>query len=267
MLSVDDFRLCEQVESDLAHIRNSWSGELSEHVIRRESPIIRRLLIDGDYSSAWRKLGFLRQPLVLAHDLEDMLGTIPKRYVRYAFPSPEQRSNPVGGDGHSIKMGIKDVVKGDLMIAVPPYANGQGAAFLVIPKADLEQVKSEDVSNEIAGKFQKSYLKPMWLTEFLDSAGAYVDGLRITRREVIDFVTNAMGGTHYDPEGRGSSKAARGMLKPLHVRWRGSSDVHAPWIEIMSIGNSVAWSTDARRLTTEFNCVSPPKDMPLGGEE
>jgi len=262
-LSIDGFRLCEQVANDLAHIRDSWSGELTEHVIRRDSPIIRRLLVDGDYSKAWRKLGLPRQPLVLAHDLEDMLGAIPKRYVRYAFPSPYERTRPVGRGNQSVTMASPGVSEGDHVFAVPAYMQGQGVAFVVIPKAELDGIKSE----EIGSQFQGSYLKPMWLTEFLDSTGAYVDGLQITRREIIDFVANAMGGAHYDPESGRSNKAARGLLKPLHVRWRGSSDVHAPWIEVMSIGQSVAWSTDAMRFSVEFERISPPENMPLSGRE
>ncbi|HJP97431.1 MAG TPA: hypothetical protein VJ862_02605 [Rhodanobacteraceae bacterium] len=104
--SIDDFRLCEQVAADLAHIRDAWSGELTEHVIRRESSVIRRLLVYGDFSKAWRNLGLPRQPLVSAHELEDWLGTIPTKYIRYAFPALNERIRPVGGNNQSIKMGI-----------------------------------------------------------------------------------------------------------------------------------------------------------------
>lgn len=263
-LEVDDFRLCEQVAQDLAHVRDAWSGDLSEQVIRRESPIIRRLLVDGDYSRAWRIIGLPRQPIVLAHNLDDMLGSFPKRYIRYAFPPPSEWTRPVGRGEQNVVMKNPGVSEGDLMIATPGYLEGQGIVFAVVPKAELDDNNPEEFAQRLGSHFQYCTVSPMWLTIYLDSAGACIDGQMVTRRQVIDFVANAMGGAHYDPSSNRQGKALpRTLLKPLHVKWRGATDVHAPWIEVMSIGQTVARSTDAMRFCSEFDDLTPPDNLPL----
>ena len=266
-LTIDDFRLCEQVAEDLRYIREAWSGELTEHVIRRESPVIRRLLVYGDYARAWRNLALPRQPLVLSHDLEEMLGDFPRRYVRYAFPPPSEWTRPIRGEKQAIVMANPGVSKGDLLLTVPGYAEGQGVVFGVVPNSELTGKDSQEVAQHLAGQLQHCNVRPIWLSEYLESTGAYVDGQRITRREVIDFVANAMGGTHYDPDSQRQKKKARALLKPLHVKWRGTNDVHAPWIEVMSIGQTVARSTDAMRYCAEFDATKPPEKMPLSDND
>lgn len=253
-LSDDNYRLCESISQDLEHIGRTWTDTISEQLIRRESPIIRRLLVHNDYSKAWRLLGLPGEPYVMGHDLDEVIGDVPIKYVQIAFPTPNERVK-IRHNGNVKIVFTPPPSKGDLMITGEAYTAYNGVFYMVIPKNEVQgDISPQD--NVAALTIKHSYPSPVKLSEYLKSSGAIINSKKIKRSEIIDFIVNAMGGAHYDPQSRNNKKVARALLKPMHVSWSGDqTTIHAPWIEFLSIGLSIAYSADARRFREEFQKV------------
>lgn len=84
------------------------------------------------------------------------------------------------------------------------------------------------------------------LSQFLASPGMVVNGEIIKRREVITYVANKLGGTHFDPTRRADERAyflLDDVLGDIRI-----ADRRAPYLELLSIGQAVAASSDAREL-------------------
>lgn len=56
------------VRDDLAYLRDHWDEPISEHALRRDSNVLRRLLVHGDLQKAWRADGQPMSPLVTVPD-------------------------------------------------------------------------------------------------------------------------------------------------------------------------------------------------------
>jgi hypothetical protein len=60
--------LVDIVQEDLAHLRDTWDDELTEGRLRRDSAVLRRLLVEGALGRAWRAAGHRGEPRVPFHD-------------------------------------------------------------------------------------------------------------------------------------------------------------------------------------------------------
>lgn len=64
-MGIDDIKI---VADDLQYLA-SWGPSISDGEIRRGSAVLRRLLVEDVYGSAWRAIGNHGQPKLLAVDL------------------------------------------------------------------------------------------------------------------------------------------------------------------------------------------------------
>ena len=69
------------VIEDLEHLRDGWGPDIKDPDIRRGSCVLRRLLVENIYSRAWRAAGLKRQPIVIAVDLDKIIGGETKSVV------------------------------------------------------------------------------------------------------------------------------------------------------------------------------------------
>jgi hypothetical protein len=69
---------------DLQHLCDRWSREATQDVLRQESSLLHRLLVEDHYGKAFRMLGFPREPRITAPDLVKMLGTLPITNIVFA---------------------------------------------------------------------------------------------------------------------------------------------------------------------------------------
>ena len=65
-MAIDDKHFVKIVAEDLNYLLNEWDQEISDDSLRRNSTVLRRLLVEGDYSNAWRMIGLEKEPKICA---------------------------------------------------------------------------------------------------------------------------------------------------------------------------------------------------------
>jgi hypothetical protein len=201
------------VIEDLEHFRDVWTGTLPDPDIRRGSATLRRLLVEGEYGTAWRALGRSREPTVPAPDLEAMLGSFDRAKVGCAL---------AGGALH-----------GGIVVAGLCVVQGGG---LPAPAQD-------------ACLFDRPYT----LSQYLASACAYVYGTSITRRDLIKYMANVKGGVHLasNSHARKRERELIARVGALEGRVNHHSK-DGLYVELLSIGQSLGKSPDCEALIADF---------------
>ena len=60
----DQKQLLNVVYSDLCYIRDEWDEVIEDDKLRRDSTVLRRLLVDGDLLRVWNITDFHEQPKI-----------------------------------------------------------------------------------------------------------------------------------------------------------------------------------------------------------
>lgn len=143
---------------DLEHLRSKWGDHIDDISLRHGSVLLRRLLIDGDFFKAWKKLNFAGHPYVVAPRVEYFLKKKVAENIKWIIAG--------GGQYKGVKAAFGILIKGERSPAVP---------------------KGIDPINH---KFS--------LGSFVNSTSIYVDRVCISRGEIIKYVANKLGGAHFD---------------------------------------------------------------------
>jgi hypothetical protein len=164
------------------------------------------LLIDGLLGQAWRAAGFQKQPVILAPRLEAYLEADTNSSIL----------NAMAGGGT-----YEDV---ECMFAIFQ----KGAELTPAPGPP-----------DVIGFY------PFKLSSYLESIGLVLAGRRIKRREVVKYVSNKLGGKHFDTR--------RSPGDPyVHLdRYGEAFDIggkKAIYFELLSIGQRVVRSPDVQEL-------------------
>lgn len=149
------------VQQDLDYLTKEWDQEVSDDSLRRSSPVLRRFLVEGQLLRAWRNIGFVGQPEVVALTLSKRLSVGSLNAVKFAS---------AGGAEYQGKC--------------------MGQTFL----SDEALAPSE--IQKIAGLGPPEVKQN--LTDFVNSPCVVVEGTTISRLELIKYVANKLGGAHYD---------------------------------------------------------------------
>jgi hypothetical protein len=88
---------------------------------------------------------------------------------------------------------------------------------------------------------------PFRLSQFLASPAIVVQGERLARRDVIKYVRNKLGGTHFDDK-RENGEEAYAMLDSVTKGKFEVLEKRAVYFELLSIGQAVAASPDTKTL-------------------
>lgn len=250
ILDREIYDLAKRVAEDLEHIRSTWSFEMPEAVLRRESVLLRRMLVEDEYARAWRAVGLSRQPMVRATSLDGFLGSVDRKYVAYAF-APLARRLTV--DMQQLTIKSPSPQEGDLLITAPGYNQGLGLVMILIPRAEADGKGAEALSQEVAGNLGG---KREWgtyaISDLLRSPAALISGTTINRREIIKYVANRLGGAH----GGGQRNPVEWQL--LDSQWGLLEHLNSCYLELLSIGLFFADSTDATRYIQEFSRIEEP---------
>jgi hypothetical protein len=83
------------------------------------------------------------------------------------------------------------------------------------------------------------------LSPFLASPAVVINGHVVKRRDVVKYVANKLGGAHLDSSRKSTEDTYRLLDSAVTVEIAGKSAVY---FELVSIGQAVARSEDARRL-------------------
>jgi len=203
------------VAEDLEFLRTEWHAEVHNADIRRGSAILRRLLIDDAYGTAWRSVGHGGEPRVIAVDLEQFMSRIPRDQIAMALATGV-RHRGVEYAGICVAKGLHD------------------------PSPELSPALS---AGGFPGEFEYR------LSAYLASPSAVVGRQTISRREVIKYVANVKGGVHLGARARRAELKLVARVAALERRF----DVEGTdglLLEILAIGQAIGRSADAGRLVS-----------------
>ena len=204
--------LLEIVAEDISYLQEEWGHAIGNHALRRGSTVLRSLLVQQQLHRAWNLAGFDGKLQITASSLKETLKIIPKEKIIFAA---------AGGAFY------KDVAI-------------RGA--LVIDKANLTE--SEISAIDSAGFPEETSV----LHEFVEAPCIVAEGQVISRRTLINYVANALGGAHYDPK-RDRKKTGKvfSLLDRAATKFE-FEDKNLVYFELLAIGQSIAKSRDVENL-------------------
>lgn len=207
------------VAKDLDYLRHEWNEGVDDDSLRRSSTVLRRLLVEGELLRAWRDLGMPKQPIVTAPSLEAWLGGIP--YDRVA------------------------------------WANAGGAKYRSVEVAGTLQVRGDLPTEWRQRSGQSDPERTMSLKRFVESPCIVVRGQLVTRRDVIKYVANKLGGAHPIDTKRDANNPQDKkylLLDSVHNVYT-VADKEAIYFELLSIGQCAVRAPDIRGFIDQVRDV------------
>lgn len=211
---LDHTDLLATVREDLIFISETFHHSMDEGSLRRASTCIRRLIVDGDLQRAWKAAGFEREPRLLAVDLDLYLTGVDRSLVVSASAGgTASNGGPIG-----------------------PSMVGRFAS-------SEEQLSASFARGICAREFT--------LSEFCKSPSLVTEGCTVSRRQVVKYLANKIGGAHHDAK-RGitdddlSFAALDHITKGRPIQIADKTPVH---FELLAVGQALASSDDLRRFT------------------
>lgn len=199
------------IAEDIRYLQRTWTGGASDAELRRGSAILRRFLVDGGQGllfRAWREYGFSGQPTIVGPDLRAS-----------------------AGDDLSI------IVLG---LAGGGNVGGTYSANIVLNKGPetVEPLPVEDGTTS----------ERNWrLLDFIEAPSIIVAGETVSRREVVKFFANYLGGVHQsDRVRKGDEEMVERIRKIGGVVEAFRKE--GMMFELLSIGQLVVGSEDIDRL-------------------
>jgi len=264
LLSRDGWERAKIVTEDLEYLADDWRPSLDDQQLRRDSPILRRLLVDDQYGHAWRDLGLPDQPFISAPELAAGLGETNRDYIQYATAPPGVTVANSLLAGGQLQMGIlRDIPKGSGIGVAPGYGQQHGVILAAIPP-DVMAAAAATGQDAVTANLKpgRRHVVGQPISEFLDSSFALILGIEITRRDVIKYVANKLGGAHFDPS-RNRRGDNRLKLLDSFARTRleiaGKRPFNAVYVELLSIAEYLAESSDASRFREAFRKTPRPE--------
>lgn len=214
------------VSEDLDFLFKEWNQDIDDASLRRSSPVLRSLLIDGLLGRAAREVG--REIRILAPAICKVLTEDELKSMQFY---------QAGGAKH----------KGVELQAV---------TFTARIPSEQEMKASFDRTR---GAIGKSY--PEKLGIFLKQTSIAIDGVLINREEVIKYVANKLGGAHYD-----SSRVQPAGLNQVSLEGKYAlldkvragvfmADKNAVYYELLSIGQRLVNSRDVSHLRKQLRNI------------
>ena len=246
------------VAEDLQYLMDEWVPRLDRAALRRDSPMLRRLLVQGQYGRAWRTLGLPGEPYISAPSFDAMLGEADRRFIQSAFAPPGQTvRETVLRTGGKIELGVvQDIPAGAVAVVVAGYPEGIGSVLAAIPQETAGQESSPDaaVQKYIGAHVGQRLIRGQSLSAYLASPAALITGVVITRKDVITYVANKLGGAHFDPSRGGAAGQHLALLdRPLaNLNFGEISNFTAIYAELLSVAEYLAESGDAARFRDAF---------------
>lgn len=207
------------VAEDLDYLRHEWDEEVDDGSLRRTSTVLRRLLVEGELLKAWRDLRMAKQPIVIAPSLEVWLGGIPYNRIAWATAG--------GAKYRGVEVAGAVEVHGDL----PPTWHQRSS------QSDPE--------------------RSMSLKRFVESPCIVVRGQQVTRRDIIKYVANKLGGAHPIDTTRNPTNPQdqKYMLLDSIRDVYTVAEKESIYFELLSIGQCVVRAPDIRRFIDQVHGV------------
>lgn len=205
--SVDE--LLATVVSDLRYIRDEWKEDISDDALRRGSGVLRRLVVHNDLQRAWKIARFEREPTIPCSVLPDM--------------PPEQLEFASAGGAS---------------------CNGAVVQSVIAPRGGFPP----HLMSVLARRMQAGMLTDVVpLSKFASATCIVIDGVEIPRRVVIKYVSNKLGGSHFDLKRNDTEGALFRALDRTREVWK-VAEKPVMYFELLAIGQCLAASADLERL-------------------
>jgi hypothetical protein len=262
-LTHDEWQRGQVVDDDLRYLMDEWAPRLDEGSLRRDVPILRRLLIEYQWGQAWRSLGLPREPYVSASSLDRALHETTRDYIQFASapPATEIAAAMTAAPGEvQIKLQvIEDVPAGSVVAFGPGFPQHLGLILVAIPP---EAVANRDRDQVVAQHVRpgRRHVRALPVAQFLASPFALITGVEVSRRDVIKYVANKLGGVHFDPSRRPQDAKLHLLDQRLAALMvHGTQPFNVIYVELLSIIQFVAESGDAARYRDVFSRIKPPQ--------
>ena len=179
--------------------------------IRRGSATLRRLLIESAYSNAWRTIGFLKEPTIIAPDMREALAKKGLEHVAFAFSGARE---------------LQGVKISELMFTRSATA---------LPTAECEAPDTGGMPLKVFG-----------ISTYVNAPCMYISGRWVSRADVIKYIANVKGGVHLSQSG--DKRVAELSCKVEGVGETFSfGEVDGLHWELVAIARAVGQSEDANR--------------------
>jgi hypothetical protein len=214
-----DIELARLVSEDLEFLFEEWNQDIDDASLRRTSPILRSLLIEGQLGKIAHEAG--KEIRILAPEICRLVTDDELKQKKYY---------QAGG---------------------AKYKGMQVQSTSLIDRAmSSEEIRaSYEHTKDVIGK---NY--PVKLGVFLKQTSFVVDGVLINREEVIKYVANKLGGAHYDSTRSNSSQKSGLSLEDKYAlldKVRNGvivADKNAIYYELLSIGQRLVNSRNVQHL-------------------
>jgi len=206
-------RLLRTVAEDIRYLRERWDGTVDDDELRRASTVLRRLLVDNELQRAWKAAGLGGEPQVAASSLGSALNMLPVEHISFA----------AGGGAQYHGMQLRGFLKLDIVLEV----------------ASMRDLQSQGVPHR------------HWkLNEFVNAPCLVVHGHLISRRSLVKYVANTMGGAHFGRAKGPLDESIRCLLDSVVDQYQlaGKSVVY---YELLSVGQAIAAADDVVRFCRE----------------
>ena len=214
-----DHELIRIVSEDLDYLNDEWNQDIDDASLRRSSPVLRSLLIEG---YLMRVVNMLNEQVMVMTPLismkEDLLN------------DPSIIFYQAGGAKYK-GMEVQFLSQGNRALS---------------PE---EIKKSYEEQKELIGKNH-----PIKLTKFMKQVSFMINGIKINREEVIKYIANKRGGAHYDGSRNDKKPGSKGDLERKFILLDSihsgtvMADKNAVYYELLSIGQRIIASHDIQRI-------------------
>jgi hypothetical protein len=207
------------IAEDLELLKNSWTHQYPEPDIRRGSAILRRLLIENQYMNAWKHVGFDKQPTLNAVDLLSLVEGIPESQIIV-----------------SLAMGAH-------------YRDTYWAGICLT--SNNMRIKTHDsMFNSQSYPGEKTY----YLSDYLSSSSGIANSKHITRKDVIKYIANVLGGVHINQKQRKEEQKLIARVEKFHKKIK-LQQSDGLLIELTAIAQAIGHSTDCSKLITKIRTL------------
>lgn len=216
-----NFELLQYVYDELLFIQNNWDNKIEDSNLRRNSNILRELLVNGKLLRAWKEIGFARQPTIITPTLELVIGFFGLEKIVFAM----------AGEG--------------------TFGGATISEFLILNYTmSAEEVK-------ILHDLDKNSDVNMGLAEFLNKPCIIKNSITINRLEVINYVANKLGGTHLDFKRNLKKLKEQKYLVLDSIRYSELRiiDKDPIYLQLLSIGQMIANSKSVEKLKKKIEEV------------
>lgn len=263
-LTTEDYERARMVAEELTWLRDEWIPKVDAASVRRVSPLLRSLLIEGQYVRAWRAIGLPDEPYISATDLVAAVGQIDQSLIQMVFAPASERITRSLREPSQIQLGIvEDIPPGAVVIVVPGYPDSLGPMVAALPPellGGLDQQRAQQL--HVGSRLGTRVVRGIKLSAYLRSPAAFITRETISRQDVIQYVANKAGGVHYDPTRARKQDARLALLDAAKPKFDTASisNFTGMYAEVLSAAENLAESSDLARYLDVFGRTAPPSE-------